>query len=716
MKEDIRSVEFAPGKVITADIGRLAKQAHGSVVVGMGETMVLATAVSAYEAKEGQSFFPLTVDYRENFYAAGRFPGGFFKREGKATEKEILTSRLIDRTIRPMFAEGYLNDTQVLCYVISSDKENDGDVLSGVASSIALTISDIPFDGPTAEVRVGRINGELVINPTISEMKLSDLELVIGGTRESVAMVEGEMKEISEAEMLAAIKFGHDAIIRLCDWQLELQKEFGKEKRALVEAVVNTELKAKVVELVGTKIDEITHSRPAKKEYSDAISAVVSDVVAQLEEAYPDEKATIKEFCYEIQKKAFRSMIVNDKIRLDGRALDQVRPIWTQVGYIPRTHGSAIFTRGETQSLATVTLGTKRDAQSVDTLFSTESKSFMLDYNFPPYSTGEAKPMRGPGRREIGHGNLAERALKMMMPSDAEFNYTVRVVSDILESNGSSSMASVCGGSMALMDAGVPVKKPVSGVAMGMIVDGEKVAVLTDIQGEEDHLGDMDFKLAGTSDGLTACQMDIKVKGIPYDVMERAMEQARQGRLHILGKMAETISVSRSKVSKYAPTITTIEIPNDQIGAVIGPGGKVIQALQKETNTEIVIEEQGNKGLVSIAAMNGEDAEMAIKRIKQITGSFEEGEVFEGVVKSIKEFGAFVEIAPGKDGLLHISEIDHRRIANVRDVLQEGDKITVKLLKVEHGGKLKLSRKALIERPPREGDAPQAHQSEEPQA
>lgn len=710
MKEDIRSVEFAPGKVITADIGRLAKQAHGSVVVGMGETMVLATAVSAYEAKEGQSFFPLTVDYRENFYAAGRFPGGFFKREGKATEKEILTSRLIDRTIRPMFAEGYLNETQVLCYVISSDKENDGDVLAGVASSIALTISDIPFDGPTAEVRVGRINGELVINPTISEMKTSDIELVIGGTRESVAMVEGEMQEISEAEMLAAIKFGHDAIIKLCDWQLELQKEFGKPKREVVEAVVNEELKAKVVELVGNRIDEITKSRPAKKEYSDAISAVVDDVIAQLEETYPDDKATIKEFCYDIQKKAFRSMIVNENIRLDGRALDQVRPIWTQVGYIPRTHGSAIFTRGETQSLVTVTLGTKRDAQSVDTLFSTESKSFMLDYNFPPFSTGEAKPMRGPGRREIGHGNLAERALKMMMPSDAEFNYTVRVVSDILESNGSSSMASVCGGSMALMDAGVPVKKPVSGVAMGMIVDGEKVAVLTDIQGEEDHLGDMDFKLAGTADGLTACQMDIKVKGIPYDVMERAMEQARQGRLHILGKMAETISVPRAKVSKYAPTITTIEIPNDQIGAVIGPGGKVIQGLQKETNTEIVIEEQGNKGLVSIAAMNGDDAAAAIKRIKQITGSFEEGEIFEGVVKSIKEFGAFVEIAPGKDGLLHISEIDHKRINNVRDVLQEGDKITVKLLKVEHGGKLKLSRKALIEREPRESrehDAPQ---------
>lgn len=710
MKEDIRSVEFAPGKVITADIGRLAKQAHGSVVVGMGETMVLATAVSAYEAKEGQSFFPLTVDYRENFYAAGRFPGGFFKREGKATEKEILTSRLIDRTIRPMFAEGYLNETQVLCYVISSDKENDGDVLAGVASSIALTISDIPFDGPTAEVRVGRINGELVINPTISEMKTSDIELVIGGTRESVAMVEGEMQEISEAEMLAAIKFGHDAIIKLCDWQLELQKEFGKPKREVVEAVVNEELKAKVVELVGNRIDEITKSRPAKKEYSDAISAVVDDVIAQLEETYPDDKATIKEFCYDIQKKAFRSMIVNENIRLDGRALDQVRPIWTQVGYIPRTHGSAIFTRGETQSLVTVTLGTKRDAQSVDTLFSTESKSFMLDYNFPPFSTGEAKPMRGPGRREIGHGNLAERALKMMMPSDAEFNYTVRVVSDILESNGSSSMASVCGGSMALMDAGVPVKKPVSGVAMGMIVDGEKVAVLTDIQGEEDHLGDMDFKLAGTADGLTACQMDIKVKGIPYDVMERAMEQARQGRLHILGKMAETISVPRAKVSKYAPTITTIEIPNDQIGAVIGPGGKVIQGLQKETNTEIVIEEQGNKGLVSIAAMNGDDAAAAIKRIKQITGSFEEGEIFEGVVKSIKEFGAFVEIAPGKDGLLHISEIDHKRINNVRDVLQEGDKITVKLLKVEHGGKLKLSRKALIEREPRESrehDGPQ---------
>ena len=696
MKEDLRSIEFAPGKTFTADLGRLAKQAHGSVVLSFGETMILATATSAYEAKPGQDFFPLTVDYKENFYAAGRFPGGFFKREGKSTEKEVLTSRLIDRTIRPMFADNYLNDTQVLCYVISSDKENDGDVVAGVAASIALTVSDIPFDGPTAEVRVGRINGEYIINPTLAETKLSDIELIIGGTRESVAMVEGEMQEVSEVEMLEAIKFGHDAIIKLCDWQVELQKEFGKAKREIAETVVNEELKAKVVELVGSKIEDITKSRPAKKEYSDGIKAVVSDVVAQLEESFPDSKSEIKEFCHDIQKTVFREQIINDKVRLDGRALNEVRPIWTQVGYIPRTHGSAVFTRGETQSLVTVTLGTKRDAQSVDTLFSTESKSFMLDYNFPPFSTGETKPMRGPGRREIGHGNLAERALKMMMPSDQDFNYTVRVVSDILESNGSSSMASVCGGSMALMDAGVPFKKPVSGVAMGMIVIGDKVAVLTDIQGEEDHLGDMDFKLAGTADGITACQMDIKVKGIPYDVMERAMEQARQGRLHILSKMAETISLPRNTVSKYAPMIVTVEIQNDQIGAVIGPGGKVIQALQKETNTEIVIEEQGNKGLVSIAAANSVDADYAVKRIKQITGSFEEGEIFEGTVKSLKEFGAFVEIAPGKDGLLHISEIDHKRVNDVRDFFREGDKVTVKLLKIEHGGKLKLSRKALL--------------------
>lgn len=698
MKENLRSVEFAPGKTLTTDIGRLAKQAHGSVVVRLGDTMVLATAVSAYNAKPDQSFFPLTVDYRENFYAAGRFPGGFFKREGKASEKEILTSRLIDRTIRPMFPESYLNETQVLCYVISSDKENDGDVLAGVASSIALTISDIPFDGPTAEVRVCRINGEFVVNPTVSEMKLADIELIVGGTKDSVAMVEGEMKEVSEAEMLAAIKFGHDAIIKLCDFQLELKKEFGKATREIETVAVDAELKAKVEKIVGSRIDEITKSRPAKKEYSNAIQAVVDDVLVQLSETYPDSKSAIVEFCHEIQKVSFRTMIVNDSVRLDGRKLNEVRPIWTQVGYIPRTHGSAIFTRGETQSLVTVTLGTKRDAQSVDSLFQTDSKSFMLDYNFPPYSTGETKPMRGPGRREIGHGNLAERALKMMMPSDQEFNYTVRVVSDILESNGSSSMASVCGGSMSLMDAGVPIKKPVSGIAMGMIVLGDKAAVLSDIQGEEDHLGDMDFKLAGTADGITACQMDIKVKGIPYDVMERAMEQAREGRLHILGKMAETISVARTSVSQYAPIITTVEIPNDQIGAVIGPGGKVIQGLQKETNTEIVIEEQGNKGIVSIAAMNAIDAEAAIKRIKQITGSFEEGEVFEGIVKSIKEFGAFVEIAPGKDGLLHISEIDHKRIQDVRDVLREGDKIQVKLLKIEHGGKLKLSRKALIPR------------------
>jgi polyribonucleotide nucleotidyltransferase len=697
MKADFRSIEFAPGKVITVETGRLAKQAHGAVVARLGDTMVLATVVGAKEPKPGQDFFPLSVDFRENYAAAGKFPGGFIKRESRPSEKEILTSRLIDRTIRPLFPEGYFNEVQVLVTVISSDSENDGDVLGAFAASAAIVVSDIPFDGPMAEVRVGRVNGEFIINPTVEDRLTSDIDMVIGGTRDSVVMVEGEMKEISEKEMTEAIRVGHAAIVKLCDFQLEMQKEFGKEKRESAVAETHDELLAEIKNIIGDRFYVKSKAGLAKKEYSAALKEIVQEVQEKLAESHPDQEDLIDDLCHDFQRDVLRDLILDEHHRIDGRKPDEIRAIWTEVGYLPRTHGSAIFQRGETQSLVTVTLGTKRDEQSVDTLFDSENKRFMLNYNFPPFSTGEVKMMRSISRREVGHGNLAERALKIMIPSAEEFGYTIRVVSDILESNGSSSMASVCGGSLALMDAGVPIKKPVAGVAMGLIVGkGKKPVVLTDIQGEEDHFGDMDFKLTGTVDGITACQMDIKVKGIAFDVLENALLEAKKGRLHILEKMAETISVPRTEISKYAPSFRRMEIDASLIGAVIGPGGKIIQGLQRETGTEINIEEVGGKGIITIASTNGEASDAAMARIKAITGQLDEGTTYTGTVRSIKEFGAFVEIAPGRDGLLHISEIDHKRINRVEDVLKEGDVIEVMLVKVEAGGKLRLSRKALL--------------------
>lgn len=697
MKADFRSIEFAPGKVITVETGRLAKQAHGAVVARLGDTMVLATVVGAKEPKPGQDFFPLSVDFRENYAAAGKFPGGFIKRESRPSEKEILTSRLIDRTIRPLFPEGYFNEVQVLVTVISSDSENDGDVLGAFAASAAIVVSDIPFDGPMAEVRVGRVNGEFIINPTVEDRMTSDIDMVIGGTRDSVVMVEGEMKEISEKEMTEAIRVGHAAIVKLCDFQLEMQKEFGKEKRESAVAESHDELLAEIKNIIGDRFYVKSKAGLAKKEYSAALKEIVQEVQEKLAESHPDHEDLIDDLCHDFQRDVLRDLILDEHHRIDGRKPDEIRAIWTEVGYLPRTHGSAIFQRGETQSLVTVTLGTKRDEQSVDTLFDSENKRFMLNYNFPPFSTGEVKMMRSISRREVGHGNLAERALKIMIPSAEEFGYTIRVVSDILESNGSSSMASVCGGSLALMDAGVPIKKPVAGVAMGLIVGkGKKPVVLTDIQGEEDHFGDMDFKLTGTVDGITACQMDIKVKGIAFDVLENALLEAKKGRLHILEKMAETISVPRTEISKYAPSFRRMEIDASLIGAVIGPGGKIIQGLQRETGTEINIEEVGGKGIITIASTNGEASDAAMARIKAITGQLDEGTTYTGTVRSIKEFGAFVEIAPGRDGLLHISEIDHKRINRVEDVLKEGDVIEVMLVKVEAGGKLRLSRKALL--------------------
>ena len=699
MKEDFRSIEFAPGKTLSVETGRIAKQADGSVVVRMGDTMVLCTAVSAKEPKPGQDFFPLTVDHKESFSAAGRFPGGFMKREGRSNEKEILSSRLIDRVLRPLFPKGYYNDTQIISSVISSDDENDGDVLGGIGASLALHLSDIPFDGPMGEVRVGRIDGEFIINPTVTELQSSDIDMVVGGTRDSVLMIEGEMEEISEEEMLAAIKAAHSAIVTLCDFQDELREELGKEKREFTPVEANSDILTHVKELAEAAMVEVIGIGLGKEEYNAKIKDIKESALASLIEEEKDDEyiSEAKKILGQIEKEQLRSMILTQKRRIDGRSPADIRDIWTQVGYIPRTHGSSIFTRGETQALVSVTLGTKRDEQSVDTLFSQEGKKFMLHYNFPPYSVGEAGFMRGPGRREIGHGHLAERALKKMMPSFDEFGYVVRVISDITESNGSSSMASVCGGSMALMDAGVPLKKPVAGIAMGMIVGEENTVVLSDIRGEEDFMGDMDFKTAGSSEGITACQMDMKVQGISFEIIESALEQARVGRLHILERMAESISAPRAELSKYAPQFLKMEIDGSDIGAVIGPGGKVIQTLQKETGTEIIIEENDKgKGVITISANDLAKAEDAKKRIKMIVGHLEEGATYKGIVKSIKDFGAFVEVAPGKDGLLHISEIDHKRVEKVTDYLTLGDEIEVVLLKVEHGGKLRLSRKALI--------------------
>jgi polyribonucleotide nucleotidyltransferase len=700
MKEDFKSVEFAPGKTLSVETGRLAKLADGAVMVRMGDTMVLCTVVSAKEAKPGQDFFPLVVDLRESFTAAGKFPGGFMKREGRPSDGETLASRLIDRSLRPLFPEGYYHDTQVICQVFSSDGQNEADVLGAFGASAATHISEIPFDGPMAQVKVGRVNGDFVINPTIDELKESDMDMIVAGTAESVIMIEGEMSEISEKEMLEAVKEGHKAIAKLCEFQEELRKEFGVEKREFVADEGDTTLKEKVAEVVGDRIKEIVEIGLGKEEYNGKLRELRDEVVETItaEEEYEDAAGAIQGFFGNMEKKALRNMVLEKKRRIDGRSPEDIRDIWTQIGYLPRVHGSAIFTRGETQALVSVALGTKRDAQSIDTLYYEEDKTFMLHYNFPPYCVGEAGFMRGPGRREIGHGHLAERALKMVLPEFDDFAYVIRVRSDITESNGSSSMASVCGGSMALMDAGVPLPKPVAGIAMGMIVgENENNVVLSDIRGEEDFMGDMDFKTAGTADGITATQMDMKVQGISFEVIEKALEQAHTGRMHILERMAETISKPKESLSQYAPQFIRMTIDGDSIGAVIGPGGKVIQTLQKETDTEIWIEEdEQGKGQITISADSLEKAEAAKKRIQAVAGELDEGATYQGVVKAIKEYGAFVEIVPGKEGLLHISEINHSHVKRVEDILSVGDEIEVKLLKVEHGGKLRLSRKALL--------------------
>lgn len=697
-----KTFDFGDGRTMMLETGKLAKQADGSVVIRMGDTMLLATVVSAKEAKEGIDFMPLTVEYREMYAAAGRFPGGFLKREARPSEYEILISRLIDRALRPLFPEDYHADTQVIVNLISLDKEILPDALAGFAASAALACSDIPFGGPVSEVRVGRINGEYVINPTRSAMEQSDMDMIIAGTVDNIMMVEGEMKEVSEKDMLGAIKFGHETIRRQCELLLSLQSELGKDtKRTYSHEVHDEALRDTIMSNLREKVKAVAYGGTAKQERSDAFKAIITEYIEMMsEEERAEKEGLAKRYYHDLEWEVMREMILADHKRLDGRALDQIRPIWTEVDYLPSVHGSAVFTRGETQSLTSVTLGTKLDSQLIDgVVFEGESK-FLLHYNFPPYSTGEARPLRGTGRREIGHGNLALRALKNMLPE--ENPYTIRVVSEILESNGSSSMATVCAGSMALMDAGVQMKKPVAGIAMGLISDPgmTRYAVLSDILGDEDHLGDMDFKVTGTADGITATQMDIKVDGLNYEVLEKALDQARNGRLHILGEMAKTITAPREDYKPMVPRIEKMTIPREFIGAVIGPGGKIIQEMQRETNTTINIEEVGEFGIIDIASPDKASIEAAKARIRGITAMPEVGEEYEGTVKKIVDFGAFVEFLPGKEGLLHISEISWTRLPSMEGVLKEGEKVKVKLLEVDKKtGKFRLSRKVLMERP-----------------
>jgi polyribonucleotide nucleotidyltransferase len=680
------------GKIISIETGKYAKQAGGSVMVRSGDTMVLVSAVAAEEAREDQGFFPLQVEYRERTSAAGKFPGGYIKREGRPTEKEILTSRLIDRPIRPLFPENYKNETQIIAFVLSFDGENDADVLAATGASAALTLSNIPFEGPIGEVRVVRLNGQLIANPTHQQIAEADLELIVGGTADSILMVEGEAKEVSEEALLEALKFAQVEIKKLVQIQLEMKEEVGKQKMEVTGKAVDEELKAEIHALAEDKFREIVFSILTKEERSKKNKELREFVNTSLVEKYPEREKEIEGFLEDIERSLMRNRILNEGIRLDGRNTEQIRGISIELGVLPRTHGSALFTRGETQSVTTITLGTKNDEQMIEGLVEEYAKKFMLHYNFPPFSVGEVGRMMGVGRREIGHGNLAERALKNMLPDESVFPYTLRLISDILESNGSSSMASVCAGSLALMDGGVPLMKPVSGIAMGLVKEGDKYAILSDILGNEDHLGDMDFKVAGTRDGITAFQMDIKISGISFEIMEKAMAQAKKGRDHILNIMNEAISEPRESLSQFAPRLLTMTIDVDQIGLVIGPGGKTIQGMQRLFGVDINIDDNGT---INIASPNKDNAQKCKDYIKRMTATPEVGEIYDGVVTKIMDFGAFVEIIPGKEGLLHISQIDNKRVNKVTDYYKEGDKVTVKLIKVENG-KFSLSRRELI--------------------
>ncbi|MFJ1408560.1 polyribonucleotide nucleotidyltransferase [Capnocytophaga canimorsus] len=696
-------IDLGDGRTISIETGKLAKQADGSVVVRMGNAMLLATVVSAREINPETDFLPLTVDYREKFAAAGRFPGGFFKREARPSDQEVLTMRLVDRVLRPLFPKDYHAETQVMIQLMSHDDNVMPDALAGLAASACIAVSDIPFDGPISEVRVARIDGKFIINPNREQLAQSDMDIMVGASKDFVAMVEGEMDEVSEKDMAEAIKFAHEAIKLQIDAQIRLAEKVGKtEKRTYEPEIENEEVEQKVYGLAYPKCYAIAKENTSKQERGEKFAAVKEECLALFSEEEQEEFAPlISKYFGKAQKEAVRNLILDENIRLDGRNTTQIRPIWCEIDYLPSAHGSSIFTRGETQSLTTVTLGTSREANVIDLPTEQGEERFYLHYNFPPFSTGEARPLRGTSRREIGHGNLAQRALKRMIPADCP--YTVRVVSEILESNGSSSMATVCAGTLALMDAGVQMTRPVSGIAMGLITDGEKYAVLSDILGDEDHLGDMDFKVTGTKDGITACQMDIKIKGLTYEILEKALEQAREGRLHILGKITDTIAEPKSEVKPHAPKIVTMEIPKDYIGAVIGSGGKNIQGIQQETGTTIVIEEEGDLGIIEVLGTDSEGMERAINAIKACIFEPVEGETYSVKVTKLLDFGAVVEFVPGKDSLLHISEMAWERTEKPSDLVKEGDIIEVKYIGIDpKTRKQKVSRKALLPRPPRE--------------
>jgi polyribonucleotide nucleotidyltransferase len=705
MQGIVKTFDIGDGRTVSIETGRLAKQADGAVVVKMGDTMLLATVVARKEAAENVDFMPLTVEYREKYASSGRFPGGFFKREARPSDYEILISRLVDRALRPLFPDNYHAETQVFITLISSDTNILPDALVCLAASSALAVSDIPFNGPISEVRVARIDGKFIVNPPLNDIPLADIDMMVAASMDNIMMVEGEMKEVAEADMIAAMQFAHEAIKLQCQAQIELAAMVAKSspKREYSHEKNDEELRVKVRDFCYDKVFAVASHATAKHERSEAFEAVVSDFIATLPEEEAAEKAImVKRYFHDVEKEAVRNVILEKRTRLDGRKLDEIRPIWGEIDYLPAAHGSAIFTRGETQSLTTVTLGTKLDAQIIDGVVIEEKVDFILHYNFPPFSTGEVKRMMGTSRREIGHGNLALRALKNMLPDNDINPYTVRVVSDILESNGSSSMATVCAGTMALMDAGVKLIKPVSGIAMGLISDSktDRFAVLSDILGDEDHLGDMDFKVTGTRDGITACQMDIKVDGLSYEVLGQALAQARAGRLHILGEIEKVIKEPREDYKPHVPRIVKMTIPKEFIGAVIGPGGKVIQEMQRETGSTIVIEEVGEFGIIDIVSNNKASIEAVREKIKRIVAIPEIGTIYHGVVKNITTFGAFVEVLPGKDGLLHISEIDWTRLKDVESVLKVGDEIDVKLIEIDpKTGKLKLSRKVLLPKP-----------------
>lgn len=681
------------GRVLTIEAGKVAKQAGGAVTVVYGDTVVLVTAVASGQVREGIDFLPLTVDYHEMLYAAGKIPGSFFRREiGRPSEKETLTSRLIDRPLRPLFPKGYRYETQIIATVLSVDQENEPDILALIGASAALEMSDIPFAGPIAGVRVGRINGQLALNPTSSQLADSDINIVVAGSKDAIVMVEGGGQVVPEEVMLEAIFFAHEGLQPILQMQSELRETIGTSRRVIPEVVEDEILKARIIEIAGGDLRQAI-TIAAKMERAERLRAIEQMVVSALLPDYEGREGEIKKLFYALEKETVRAMIVKEKKRIDGRGFKDIRPISCEVGVLPRTHGSALFTRGETQIMAVTTLGTSEDEQRIESLNGSTFKRFMLHYNFPPFCVGEVRMMRGPGRRDIGHGALAERAIAVVLPTQEEFPYTIRLVSDVLESNGSSSMATICGGSLSLMDAGVPIKTMVGGIAMGLIKEGEEIIVLTDILGDEDHLGDMDFKVAGTDQGITALQMDIKIKGLTREIMKTALEQAREARLFILGKMREVIQQPREALSIYAPKIVTIHINPERIRDIIGPGGKVIRQITGETGAKIEVEDDGS---VRIISPNDAVLEHALKWIKDIVREPEVGELYLGKVKKIMDFGAFVEILPGLDGLVHISQLDTQRVNKVTDILREGDEVMVKVIEIDNQGKVKLSRKAAL--------------------